>query len=402
MTRKRITILGATGSIGRSALDVAARHPDRFEIVGLAAGANDKALAELVARVCPRMAALGDPEAAARLAKKVGTTAGTTAVRSGPEGLAEVAALPADLVIAGIVGSAGLLPTFAAVEAGNPVALANKEALVMAGPLLMDAAARHGVRLFPIDSEHSAIFQCLEGHRRADLDHIVLTASGGPFRRTPLAALAGVTPAQAARHPNWDMGPKITVDSATLMNKGLEVIEARWLFGVAPERIRVVVHPESIVHSMVAFKDGSVIAQMGLPDMRAPIAYAMAYPERVETDVAAPDFVKLAALTFEAPDLERFPCLGLAYRAAAGGGTLPAVLNAANEVAVAAFLEGTIGFTDIPRVVAATLDGHAADAAHTPEPLRSLEQVLAADAWARRHAGAQLGAAAAAGATRPG
>jgi 1-deoxy-D-xylulose-5-phosphate reductoisomerase len=392
MTKKRITILGATGSIGKSALDVAARHPDRFEIVGLAAGANDKALAELVARWRPRMAALVDPEAAARLAQH----AGATAVRSGPEGLAEVAAQPADLVIAGIVGSAGLLPTFAALEAGNPVALANKEALVMAGPLLMDAAARRGVRLLPIDSEHSAIFQCLEGHRREDLDHIVLTASGGPFRRTRKADLAAITPAQATRHPNWDMGPKITVDSATLMNKGLEVIEARWLFGVAPECIRVVVHPESIVHSMVAYRDGSVIAQMGLPDMRAPIAYAMAYPERVATDVAPPDFVKLGALTFEAPDLERFPCLALAYRAAAGGGTLPAVLNAANEVAVAAFLEGAIGFTDIPRVVAATLDAHTA---HDEGPLRSLDQVLAADAWARRHAGTRL--AAAAGAAHP-
>jgi 1-deoxy-D-xylulose-5-phosphate reductoisomerase len=362
MARKRITILGATGSIGQSALDVAARHPDRFEIVGLAAGGNDRALAEQVARFRPQMAALGDPEAAARLAKQ----AGTTAVRSGPEGLAEVAALPADLVIAGIVGSAG--------------------------PLLMVAAARHGVRLLPIDSEHSAIFQCLEGHRREDLEHIVLTASGGPFRHTPMRALAAVTPAEAARHPNWDMGPKITVDSATLMNKGLEVIEARWLFGVAPERIRVVVHPESIVHSMVAYRDGSVIAQLGLPDMRAPIAYAMAYPERVETDVAPPDFVKLGALTFEPPDTERFPCLSLAYRAAAGCGTLPAVLNAANEVAVAAFLAGSIGFTDIPRVVAETLD------AHVPAQLRSLEQVLAADAWARQHATARLGARAAAGA----
>jgi 1-deoxy-D-xylulose-5-phosphate reductoisomerase len=393
MARKRITILGATGSIGRSALDVAARHPDRFEVVGLAAGGNDRLLAEQVAAFRPRLAALGDPAAAARLARD----AGATAVRSGPEGLAEVAALPADLVIAGIVGSAGLLPTFAALEAGNPVALANKEALVMAGPLLMEAAARKGLPVLPIDSEHSAIFQCLAGHRREDVDHILLTASGGPFRRTPKAALAAVSPAQAARHPNWDMGPKITVDSATLMNKGLEVIEACWLFGLAPERVRVVVHPESIVHSMVAFTDGAVIAQMGLPDMRGPIAYAMAYPERIPVDVPAPDFATLGRLTFEAPDTERFPCLELAYRAAAGGGTLPAVLNAANEVAVAAFLDSAIGFTDIPKVVAATLEAHA------PKPIRSLEQVLAADAWARGHAreGLPSGVAAAA-AARPG
>jgi len=384
MSRKRITILGATGSIGRSALDVAARHPDRFEIVGLAAGANDRVLAEQIAAFRPEVAALESAEAAARLQDRCGSTQ----VLSGPEGLAEVAARPADLVIAGIVGSAGLLPTFAALEAGNPVALANKEALVMAGPLLMEAAGRKGLPLVPIDSEHSAIFQCLAGHRREDVDHIVLTASGGPFRRTPRAALERVTPVQAARHPNWDMGAKITVDSATLMNKGLEVIEARWLFGLPPEQVRVVVHPESIVHSMVAFRDGSVIAQMGLPDMRAPIAYAMTYPERIPVDVAPPDFVKLGALTFEAPDTERFPCLALAYRALAAGGTQPAVLNAANEVAVAAFLKGAIGFTDIPRVVAATLD------AHPPEPLRSLDQVRAADARARRDAAALLPAGA--------
>jgi 1-deoxy-D-xylulose-5-phosphate reductoisomerase len=391
MTRKRITILGATGSIGRSALEVAARHPDRFDVVGLAGGGNDRLLAEQAAAFRPEVAALSDPAAAERLARAVGNG---TAVRSGAEGLAEVAALPADLVIAGIVGAAGLLPTFAAVEAGNDVALANKEALVMAGPLLMAAAERHGVRLFPIDSEHSAIFQCLEGHRRRDLDHIVLTASGGPFRRTKAEALAAVTPAQATRHPNWDMGAKITVDSATLMNKGLEVIEAHWLFGLAPEAIRVVVHPESIVHSMVAFRDGSVIAQMGLPDMRTPIAYAMAYPERIPVDVAAPDFVKLGALTFEAPDTGRFPCLDLAYRAAIAGGTLPAVLNAANEVAVAAFLTGAVGFTDIPRLVEAALDRHAD---HAAAPVRDLEQVLAADASARRHVRGRVPAAAAAG-----
>jgi len=392
VSRKRITVLGSTGSIGRGALDVAARHPDRFEVVGLTAGANDAVLEAQIEAFRPKVVALCDPDAAKRLADRLNGSG--PKILSGPEGVAEAAAAPADLVIASIVGAAGLVSVFAAVEAGHDVALANKEALVSAGSLLMDAAARKGVTVLPVDSEHSAIFQCLSAGRPEEVDHLVLTASGGPFRTTPGADLAAVTPAQAARHPNWTMGAKITVDSATLMNKGLEVIEAHWLFGLPPERIRVVVHPESIVHSMVVFRDGAVMAQMGLPDMRAPIAFAMSHPERLELDLASPDFVALGSLNFEAPDTERFPCLGLAYRAARAGGTLPAVLNAANEVAVAAFLEGRLPFTGIPAVVAAAMD------AHVCEPLESLEQVLAADAWARRHASVRIrtGAAAAAAA----
>jgi 1-deoxy-D-xylulose-5-phosphate reductoisomerase len=390
VSRKRITVLGSTGSVGRGALDVAARHPDRFEVVGLTAGANDEALEAQIAVFRPKVAALCDPAAAARLARRL--KGGATRVLSGPEGVAEAAAAAADLVVASIVGAAGMVPVFAAVEAGHDVALANKEALVSAGSLLMDAAHRNGVSVLPVDSEHSAIFQCLSAGREEEVDHLLLTASGGPFRTTPGEELAAVTPAQAARHPNWDMGAKITVDSATLMNKGLEVIEAHWLFGLPPERIRVVVHPESIIHSMVVFRDGAVMAQMGLPDMRAPIAFAMSHPERLDLGIAPPDFVALGALRFEAPDTVRFPCLGLAYRAAGTGGTLPAVLNAANEVAVGAFLEGRLPFTGIPVVVAAAMD------AHIHEPLGSLEQVLAADTWARRHADARIRAGAAAAA----
>ena len=387
MNRKRITIAGATGSIGTSALDIVARHPDRFQVVGLTAGTDDAGLERLIQTHRPEVVALADVDAAARLSRRL---AGTQ-VLAGPEGVAQVAAIPVDLVICAIVGAAGLVPTFRAVEAGNDIALANKESMVAAGALLVDAAARHGVRTFPIDSEHSAIFQCLDGNRRDGVDHIILTASGGPFRTTPLSALASVTPEQAGNHPNWNMGRKITVDSATMMKKGLEVIEARWLFDLTPEQIRVLVHPQSIIHSMVVYRDGSILAQMGAPDMRAPIAYAMTYPERVETGVAVPDFAELATLTFEAPDTTRFRCLELAFEATRQCGTLPGVLNAANEVAVDAFLNGRIGFMDIPRVVEETMSAHA------PEPLESLEQVLGVDAWARRHAEQHLNARRSAG-----
>ena len=298
----------------------------------------------------------------------------------GPAGVSVLAAAPADLVICGIVGAAGLVSTFAAVQAGNPIALANKESMVSAGALLVQAAKDNNTRIFPIDSEHSALFQCLEAGRREDLHHIVLTASGGPFRTTPLSDLYHVTPQQAAHHPNWDMGAKITVDSATMMNKGLEVIEARWLFDLDPEQIVVRVHPQSIIHSMVAFNDGSIIAQMGAPDMRPPIAYAMSYPERIDTGVAIPDFAELGDLTFERPDTGRFPCLALAFEATRACGTLPCVLNAANEVAVDAFLRGKIGFMQIPQTVEKTMS------AHRHAPLKSLDQVLEADAWARRFA----------------
>lgn len=378
MSKKRITVLGATGSIGTSALDVARRHPDRYQVVGLAANGNADALFNLVREFTPEAVAMGDPEAAAQLTDRLERNG--PKVFAGPEGVAELATLQADLVIAGIVGAAGVQSTFAAVRAGNHVGLANKESLVMAGALLMDEVARHGVTLIPVDSEHSAIFQCLQAGRRNELDHIVLTASGGPFREFSAEQLARVTPEAASHHPNWDMGEKITVDSATLMNKGLEAIEARWLFDLAPADIRVLVHPQSIVHSMVAYHDGSVMAQLGLPDMRTPIAYAMSYPERIPLDIPAPDFAALGSLTFETPDTARFPCLKLAFDAATTCGTLPAVLNAANEVAVARFLNREIGFTDIPDLVQATMDTH--DAA----PLVSLDQVLSADRWARAQA----------------
>ncbi|MDH5527616.1 MAG: 1-deoxy-D-xylulose-5-phosphate reductoisomerase [Nitrospirota bacterium] len=372
---KRITILGATGSIGASALDVVAAHPDRFRIAALAAGSGDAAMARLVEKFRPERVAMGNPEAARRLRERLGTDG--PEVLEGTSGLEAVAAHPTDLVISAIVGGAGLLPTFAAVRAGHDLALANKESLVMAGGLLTSEVAARGVTLLPIDSEHSAIFQCLMAGRREDLDHIVLTASGGPFRALSAAELKHVTPEQASHHPNWNMGAKITVDSATLMNKGLEVIEARWLFDLAPEQVRVVVHPQSIVHSMVAYRDGSVMAQMGTPDMRPPIAFAMSWPERVALPVSVPDFTELASLTFEKPDTERFPCLALAFDAMTTGGTHPAVLNAAGEVAVAAFLAGRIGFTDIPRVVAETMNTHAA------RPLDALETVLETDRQAR-------------------
>lgn len=380
MSRKRITLLGATGSIGASTLDVVRRHPDRFQIVGLAAHGSDAAMFKLVQEFTPEAVAMGDPQAATRLAKKLGKSAPT--VLSGPDGVTELATINVDLVIAGIVGAAGVHSTFAAVRAGNHVGLANKESLVMTGALLMDEVARHGVTLIPIDSEHSAIFQCLQAGRREELDHIILTASGGPFRQYSAKQLDKVTPEAASNHPNWDMGAKITVDSATMMNKGLEAIEARWLFDLAPDDIRVLVHPQSIIHSMVAYHDGSVMAQLGVPDMRTPIAYAMGYPERVPLDIPAPDFAGLGSLTFEAPDMVRFACLQLAFDAAATCGTLPAVLNAANEVAVARFLAGEIGFTDIPRLVQAAMD------AHEGRPLTSLTQALAADTWARAQAAA--------------
>ncbi|MDH4229163.1 MAG: 1-deoxy-D-xylulose-5-phosphate reductoisomerase [Nitrospirota bacterium] len=382
MKPKRISILGATGSIGASTLAVVAAHPERYRVSALAAGTNHAAMAELALRFHPEIVAMGDPTAAERLRETLQKILGTRApeVLEGESGLATAAAFSTDLVVSAIVGGAGLLPTFAAVRAGHDVALANKESLVMAGNLLTDEASRRGVRILPVDSEHSAIFQCLAAGRREDLDHVLLTASGGPFRTLGARELEMVTPEQARNHPNWDMGAKITVDSATLMNKGLEVIEARWLFDLEPEQVRVLVHPQSIVHSMVVYRDGSVIAQLGTPDMRPPIACAMSWPERLPLDVPVPDFARLGALTFENPDTERFPCLALAFRAMREGGTLPAVLNAANEVAVDAFLNRHIPFTGIPRVVAATLDAHPA------QSLDSLETLLEVDRAARQTA----------------
>jgi 1-deoxy-D-xylulose-5-phosphate reductoisomerase len=358
---RRITILGATGSVGASTLDVIERHPERFAVAALAAHRQWPALLEQIARFRPAYAALLDVNAARELAEGVRREGLPTQVLAGPEGLVEVATLPAaDTVLAGIVGSAGLAPTLAAARAGKRILLANKETLVLAGSVFMSAVRQSGATLLPIDSEHNAIFQCLprasDGHAATSgVRRILLTASGGPFRTTPASELADVTPEQACAHPRWRMGRKISVDSATMMNKGLETIEAHWLFGLSPDAIEVLIHPESIVHSLVEYDDGSVLAQLGNPDMRTPIAHALAWPERMSAGVAALDLAQVGALTFQEPDRERFPCLALARSALAAGGTAPATLNAANEIAVAAFLERGIGFLDIAAVCADAL-----------------------------------------------
>ena len=352
-----VTILGSTGSIGVSALDVLVRHPHRFRVVALTANSQVERLLEQCRRHVPDVAVMRDPQAAGELRTALAGLRLPTEVLSGEEGLARAAALAqSNIVVAAIVGAAGLLPTLSAVRHGKRVLLANKEPLVMSGHILMQEAGRSGAELLPVDSEHNAIFQCLPGGFRAGVlspgvRKILLTCSGGPFRTTPLAELAGVTPEQACAHPRWVMGRKISVDSATLMNKGLEMIEACRLFGVVPEQIEIVIHPQSVIHSLVSYADGSVLAQLGNPDMRTPIAHALAWPDRMESGVKELDLVEVARLDFERPDPKRFPCLRLAAEAARAGGTAPAILNAANEVAVAAFLGGAVGFTDIPRII---------------------------------------------------
>ncbi len=383
-SRQRVSILGSTGSIGTSTLDVLARHPDRYEVFGLSAHTSLELLLEQARQFRPQLVVVGSADAAAQLTERLqAENLAATDVMHGLEGLCAIAADSAvDTVMAAIVGAAGLEPTLAAVNAGKRVLLANKEALVMAGPLFMRAVAASGAVLLPIDSEHNAIFQCLPAARdgslaAAGVSKILLTASGGPFRTSTTAELMGVTPEQACAHPNWEMGRKISVDSATMMNKGLEIIEACWLFDIAESDIDVVVHPQSIIHSMVQYNDGSVLAQLGNPDMRTPIAHALAWPERIDSGVAGLDMIMQARLDFEAPDLLRFPCLRLAREAAASGGTASATLNAANEVAVSAFLDGGLGFTRIAEVVEEVLQG----AGHI-EP-SSLAVVSAADAAAR-------------------
>lgn len=391
--RQRLTVLGATGSIGVNTLDVAARHPDRFEVFALSAHRQVDMLFRLCLEHRPRVAVTADAEGADRLASLLHQAGCAMEVRWGPEALCEIAAAPeVDTVMAAIVGAAGLPSALAAARAGKRVLLANKEALVVSGQIFMDAVEAGGATLLPIDSEHNAVFQALPpGYRRkldpAGVRRILLTASGGPFRESPLADLATVTPEQACAHPNWVMGRKISVDSATMMNKGLEVIEAHWLFGAPAERIQVVVHPQSVIHSMVEYVDGSVLAQLGNPDMRTPIAHALAYPQRVDAGVDSLDLFQIARLTFLPPDLERFPCLALAYAALREGGSAPALLNAANEVAVAAFLERRLGFMDIPRVIGKVLERAERLA------VDSLDAVLAADALGRRHAADAAGLA---------
>jgi 1-deoxy-D-xylulose-5-phosphate reductoisomerase len=380
---KRLAILGSTGSIGVQALDVVARFPGRFEVVALSAGKNVARLAEQVRRFRPRLVAVADDGAARELEALV--PAGVDVV-PGEAGAVAAASHPdVQFVVAAISGGAGLRSTAAAVEAGKTIGLANKESLVLAGELVMRRAEERGVAILPIDSEHSAIHQSLAGHNRDEVRRLILTASGGPLRTVPQAELRDVTPARALKHPNWSMGDKITIDSATLMNKGLEVIEARWLFGVDPRRIDIVVHPESIVHSMVEYIDGSVVAQLGVSDMRGPISYALAHPERLPLDLPPLDLLRLGRLGFEPPDPARFPAFTLAYRALEIGGTAPAVLSGADEAAVAAFLAGRCRFTDIADLCAAALEAHAA------EPVRSVDQALAASEWGRREAERRVG-----------
>jgi len=381
VTAKRIAILGSTGSIGVQALDVVARHPDRFEVVALAANRNAARLAEQARAFRPRYVALADEAATAELRRLLAGRPGAPEILPPASGAETMAALPeVDFVLAAISGGAGLRSTAAAVEAGKPVGLANKESLVLAGELVMRLAAERGATILPVDSEHSAIFQSLTGHNRAEVRRLLLTASGGPLRTWPAAQLAAVTPAQALKHPNWSMGDKITIDSATLMNKGLEVIEARWLFDIDPRRIDIVVHPESVVHSMVEYIDGSVVAQLGVSDMRGPISYAMAWPERLRLDLPPLDLSRLGRLSFEQPDPGRFPAYTLAYRALEIGGTAPAALSGADEAAVEAFLAGRCPFPRIAEVCEEVLEAHVA------EPLRSVAQALAASEWGKRQA----------------
>jgi 1-deoxy-D-xylulose-5-phosphate reductoisomerase len=373
---KALAILGSTGSIGVSTLEIVAAHPQRFRVVALTAGRNLTLLEQQVRTFRPQWVAVADAADAFALKARLGSMA--PRILSGRDGLLVCAAdSGAQLVVSAIVGAAGLEPTLAAIEAGIDVALANKETLVAAGNLVMAAVETRGVNLFPVDSEHSAIFQSLAGHRKHDVRRLILTASGGPFRDRSADELTRVSPAEALAHPNWTMGRKITIDSATMMNKGLEVIEAHWLFDLSAEKIAVHIHPESIVHSMVEYVDGAVIAQLGIPDMKTPIALALSWPERLSLDLPPLDLCRLGRLHFSEPDMHRFPCLALAYRALQSGGTAPAVLNAANEVAVAAFLDHRLGFTAIPKLIAAVLDQHPVG------PADHLAAVLTADAGAR-------------------
>ena len=375
---KRVTVLGATGSVGRRALELVARFPEQFRVEGLAAkGSNPEMVAELCRAHRPRAVAVSDERAVDSLARALGHP--RPEIMGGAGGLVTMAReLDADVVLSAIVGGAGLLPTMAAIETGKAVAIANKEPLVMAGSLMTAASRRHKAPLLPVDSEHSAIFQCLEGQQRSQVHRILLTASGGPFRRLPKAKMATVTVKDALNHPTWKMGAKITVDSATLMNKGLEIIEARWLFDLPSDQVQVVVHPQSIIHSMVEYVDGSVIAQLGVADMGIPILYALNYPDRLPWPGERLDLTKTGALTFEEPDMERFPCLALARQALTAAGCAPTILNAANEVAVGAFLDGRVRYTQIAELIAEALERVPARA------LDSIETCVGVDAETRR------------------
>jgi len=378
---KQLAILGSTGSIGRNTLNVVEQFPDRFSVQTLTAKDNVSLLAEQINKFSPEVAVVYNEERAEALKKELPESTHVE-ILYGQEGYKQAATHPSvDVVVTAMVGAAGLLPTLAAIETGKDIALSNKETLVMAGEMVMKRAKEKGVNIFPVDSEHSAIFQSLLGHRKEDLDRIHLTASGGPFRNRSKAEFSNIQPEDALKHPTWQMGAKITIDSATLMNKGLEVIEAKHLFAVSQDQISVVIHPQSIVHSMVSYRDGSIIAQLGIPDMKGAIAYALSFPERLPLKQPIPDFSRIS-LTFEDPDFDKFPCLGLAFDACETGGTLPAVLNAANEIAVAAFLEKKISFTQLPDIIRKTMESHTSN---VNERL-ALSDILDADAWARNEA----------------
>ncbi|WP_310481321.1 1-deoxy-D-xylulose-5-phosphate reductoisomerase [Chamaesiphon sp. VAR_48_metabat_403] len=380
---KAITLLGSTGSIGTQTLDIVENNPDKFRIVGLAAGSNVEMLARQVRQFRPEIVAIGNEAKLAELKDAIADLDYHPIIVAGAQGTIEVASYgDAQSVVTGIVGCAGLLPTIAAIEAGKDIALANKETLIAGGPVVLPLVEKHGVKLLPADSEHSAIFQCLQGVPAGGLRRIILTASGGAFRDLPAEKLASVKVADALKHPNWTMGQKITIDSATLMNKGLEVIEAHYLFGLGYEHIDIVVHPQSIIHSLIEVQDTSVLAQLGWPDMRLPLLYALSWPDRIYTNWEKFDLVKAGDLTFRAPDREKYPCIGLAYAAGEAGGSMPAVLNAANEQAVALFLAEQIQFLDIPKTIERVCDKHRDDFTATP----SLDDILNADRWARQMA----------------
>jgi len=381
---KKITILGSTGSIGMNSLEVIESNPEKYKVLTLGAGRNIELLIRQIERFHPVAVAISDPELANTLRDRIKKDS-RTEVYSGKEGFVRLAIFEeVDTVISAITGAAGLIPTYEAILAGKTVALANKETMVMAGSLVMDQAKKRGVSILPIDSEHSAILQSLMGHPREDLRRVILTASGGPFRELPIEKMKTVTPAQTLKHPTWNMGQKISIDSATLMNKGLEAIEAKWFFDLTMDQISIIIHPQSIIHSMVEYKDGSILAQLGTPNMITPISYALSYPRHIETSLPPLQFDDIGILSFEKPDTKKFKCLDLALKAAEMGGSMPAVLNGANEIAVDSFLAGKIGFLQISLLIEKTLD------AHNTFSIKTIEDVIEADAWARNYAKKQL------------
>ncbi len=377
---KKIAILGSTGSIGVNALKVIRANPEKYEVTALAAGRNIDLLLKQIEAFRPVAVSILDEDLGSELKNRLGGNKGPE-VFYGNEGFVRLATLDQiDTVISAMTGAAGLLPTYEAIKAGKDIALANKETMVMAGHLIMTAVKKNGVSLVPIDSEHSAVLQSLQGHKKEDLRRVILTASGGPFRDASMEQMTTITPAQALNHPNWHMGPKISIDSATMMNKGLETIEAKWLFDLEMAQIGILIHPQSVVHSMVEYKDGSIIAQLGIPDMMIPISYALSFPHHLKNDFSTLRLEEIGVLNFEKPDMKKFPCLELAFRAAEIGSSMPAVLNAANEIAVESFLDGKIAFLDIPELIEKSME------AHQPHPVETIEMVMEADRWARKTA----------------